>query len=138
MHCCGVAIKPTSVSACFERGRSRMRQPLPGIPGETVNDHRGLQAAFAVRVVDNRLLEIGFRATTCITLIAYCERLRELIQGSLLEDARRLDSTDLINALPGVPAYRQNTAVLALFALRAALLSAEGSATPTDNAGATA
>jgi hypothetical protein len=131
--CCGGGSnsgRPPSVSDCFDRGlRRRRRAPLP-IEGQARADGNGLSAAFSIRLHDDdgagTIGDAGFRADTCVTLIAYCERLAELATGRTLDAAARLSPTDLVAALAGVPPLKQDRATLAVAAFRTALAAARG------------
>jgi hypothetical protein len=124
--CCGSggnSGRPRSVSDCFDRGlRRRKHAPLP-IEGPALADGNGLSATFSIRLGDrgNTIAEIGFRADTCVTLVAYCERLAECATGRCLDEAARLSTPDLIAELAGVPPMKQDRARLAVAAFRAAL-----------------
>jgi len=120
--CCSVTPRRT-VSDLFERGFRRNRvAPLP-IEGAPCIDTEGNSARFSVDVANGKLAGIGFRASSCATLIAYCELIAEIAPGFRLEIARELTATNLVEALPGVPALKRNRAVLAIAAFRAALAS---------------
>lgn len=124
--CCGGngnVGRPLSVSDCFDRGlRRRRRAPLP-IEAHARSDGNGLSAAFSIRLRDGggTIGDVGFRADTCVTLIAYCERLAELATGRSLDTAARLSAPDLVAELAGVPPLKQDRATLAVAAFRAAL-----------------
>jgi NifU-like protein involved in Fe-S cluster formation len=121
--CCSVTPRRT-VSELFERGFRRNRAaPLP-IEGAQLTDAEGNAARFSLEVADGRVAGLGFRATTCATLIAYCELIAEIVPGSRLEIARELTAANLVDALPGVPALKRERAMLAIAAFRAALITA--------------
>lgn len=121
--CCSVTPRFT-VTDLFRRGYRRNREaPLP-IEGEVITGAEGNTAQFSVAIEDGKLAGVGFRASSCTTLIAYCEALAELLPGFDLKIAEQLTARELVNALPGVPALKQDRAVLAVAALRAALLAA--------------
>jgi NifU-like protein involved in Fe-S cluster formation len=120
--CCSVMPRHT-VSELFERGFRRNRAaPLP-IEGAQLTDAEGNAARFSIDVADGRIVDVGFRVTSCATLIAYCELIAEIVPGFGLEIARELTATNLVEALPGVPALKRERAVLAVAAFRAALAS---------------
>lgn len=128
--CCGGgnAGRPLSVSDCFDCGlRRRRRAPLP-IEGHARSDGNGLSAAFSIRLCDggDTIGDVGFRADTCVTLIAYCERLAELATGRSLGAAARLSAPDLVAELAGVPPLKQDRATLTVAAFRAALAACDG------------
>jgi hypothetical protein len=125
--CCSATPRRT-VSELFERGFHRNRKaPLP-IEGISFSAADGYSARFSVAATDGRLADIAFRASSCATLIAYCELIAEMAQGFRIEIARGLTATDLIETLPGVPSLKRERAVLAIAAFRAVLFEAERAA----------
>ena len=126
--CCSVAPRRT-VGELIERGFRRNRAaPLP-IEGGECADADGNAARFSLEVADGRITAAGFRASSCATLIAYCEFIAELAPGFRLEIARELTAANLVEGLPGVPALKRERAVLAIAAFRAAVAAAAPSAT---------
>jgi NifU-like protein involved in Fe-S cluster formation len=122
--CCSVTPRFT-VAELFERGFRRNREaPLP-IDGGAVSDAEGNSARFSLALDGTRLLDLRFRASSCTTLIAYSEALVELLQGLDADLAAQYTPRELVAALPGVPASKQSRAVLAVAALRAALIAAK-------------
>jgi NifU-like protein involved in Fe-S cluster formation len=121
--CCSVAPRFT-VAELFERGYRRIREtPLP-VQGEAVSDAEGNAARFSIAIVDGKLVDARFRASACATLIAYCEAIAELLPGFAPDVAGSLTPRELVAALPGVPMPKQDRAVLAIAAFRAALHAA--------------
>jgi NifU-like protein involved in Fe-S cluster formation len=121
--CCGVAPR-RNVSDLFDRGRRRARQsPLP-VQGDEHRDAGGLSVRFGLAVEDGGIAKVGFKASTCITLIAYCELIAELVVGQGIPQAARLSVADLIPELPDVPALKRDRAPLAVAAFRDALAAA--------------
>lgn len=80
-------------------------------------------AEFWVRVVEERLEEVGFRAFGCAAAIASCSMLAELSHGRPVQEVLALASPQLVEALGGLPRSKAHGAALALEALRAALAS---------------
>src|SRR6186997_1315915 len=115
--CCGVAPR-RNVSDLFDRGRHRSRQPPLAVEGDEHRDPNGLSARFSLATEDGRLARIGFRATTCITLVAYCELIAELMSGADIPRAARLSPAELMSELPDVPALKRDRAPLAIAAFR--------------------
>jgi hypothetical protein len=114
-----------TVAELFERGFRRNREaPLP-IDGDTISDAEGNSARFSIALDGPRLLGLRFRASSCTTLIAYSEALAELLQGLDADLAAQFTPQELVSSLPGVPMLKQNRAVLAVAALRAALIAAK-------------
>jgi hypothetical protein len=121
--CCSVTPRRT-VSELFERGLRRNRAaPLP-IEGAALTDADGNAARFSLDVAGGKIVGAAFRASSCATLIAYCEYIAEAVPGFRLEIARDLTATNLVEGLPGVPALKRGRAVLAVAAFRAALAAA--------------
>lgn len=117
--CC--AAPRMTVSELVERGLRRRREPLPADQAPACTDAEGNSARFAVALINDRVGAIGFRASSCATLIAYCEWLAETVPGQRPALAAALTSRDLIDAVPGVPMLKRDRAVLAVAAFRAAL-----------------
>jgi NifU-like N terminal domain len=118
--CCSVTPRHT-VSELFERGFRRNRAaPLP-IEGAQLD------------VADGKIAGVGFRTTSCATLIAYCEFIAESVPGFRIEIARELTAANLAEALPGVPALKRERAMLAIAAFRAALTTASSLEQPGES-----
>lgn len=121
--CCGASTQ-LSVHDCFQRGlRTRRQPPLPD-GGERVARADGLWARFSIARSGGTLTAVRFECSSCTTLVAYCQALCELFPGADAPGDSPLDPRELIRRLPGVPASRQDRAVLAVAALRAALFQA--------------
>jgi NifU-like protein involved in Fe-S cluster formation len=121
--CCNVTAR-LSVGELFERGFRRNRAaPLP-VEGERCTDVEGNSACFSLQLADGKLAGVAFRATTCATLIAYCQLIAELVPGFGIDIAEQLTPRQLAESLPGVPAFKRDRAVLAVAAFRAALHAA--------------
>ena len=118
--CCSVTPRFT-VAELFERGFRRNRAALFATEGETIRDAEGNSARFSVEFDGGRLAGIRFRVSSCTTLIAYSEALAELLSGLDAGLAAQFAPRELVSALPGVPVLKQNRAVLAVAAFRAAL-----------------
>jgi NifU-like protein involved in Fe-S cluster formation len=118
---CGSVTPRRTVSELFERGFRRNRAAPLSIEGAQFTDVEGNVASFSLDVADGQITGLGFRATTCATLIAYCELIAETVPGFRLEIARELTAANLVNAMPGVPALKRGRAMLAIAAFRAAL-----------------
>lgn len=122
--CCSVTPRRT-VSELFERGFRRNRAaPLP-IEGAQLTDAEGNAARFSIDIAGGKIAGAGFRASSCATLIAYCEFIAEIVPGFRPEIARELTAANIVEALPGVPALKRERAMLAVAAFRAALVTTE-------------
>jgi NifU-like protein involved in Fe-S cluster formation len=126
--CCN-ATPRRSVSDLFERGFRRNRLPPLTIVGATCTGADDNAVSFSLEVKDGRIATVGFRASCCATLIAYCEYIAELAPHLALDLAHELTTADLIEGLPGVPALKRDRAVLAIAGFRAAVLAATESRT---------
>lgn len=117
--CC--ATPRMTVGELLERGLRRNRAAPLATEGDDCADAEGNRARFSVETANGRIAAIGFRATSCATLVAYSELIAETVPGMRIELAAGLDARDLIDALPGVPAFKRQRAVLAVAAFRAVL-----------------
>jgi NifU-like protein involved in Fe-S cluster formation len=121
--CCSVTPRLT-VAELFERGFRRNREAPRAIAGSPCTGAEDNTATFSLDVAEGRITAIGFQASCCATLIAYCEYIAEIAPGFRFEIARGLTAADLVESVPGVPALKRDRAVLAIAAFRAALLAA--------------
>jgi hypothetical protein len=121
--CCSVTPR-LSVSELFERGFRRNRAAALPIEGAACRDADGNMARFSLDLADGKIAAASFHASSCATLIAYCEYIAEIVPGFGLDIAQGLAPANLVDALPGVPALKRGRAVLAVAAFRAALLAA--------------
>ena len=96
----------------------------PSGTGADANPSCGDRTTITVRIADRRLAEIRFRTFGCTAAIASASVLTELAAGSTVEDAARLEPADVLNALGGLPARKEACALMAIGALRAALVDA--------------
>jgi NifU-like protein involved in Fe-S cluster formation len=122
-NCCGNAPRRT-VSDLFDRGYRRNRKSPLAIEGTELRDLNGLLARFSLEVADGFIKAVNFRATTCITLLAYSELVAELTIGQRVHEAAKLSPAELVDALPDVPLLKRDRALLAVKAFRAALSAA--------------
>lgn len=121
--CCGNAPRRT-VSDLFDRGYRRNRKSSLAIEGAELSDANGLLARFSLDIADGFIKAVNFRATTCITLIAYSELLAELAAEKKTREAATIEAADLVAALSDVPLLKRDRALLAINAFRAALTAA--------------
>ena len=114
------------MSELFERGLRRNRAaPLP-VQGVPCSDAEGQTAAFSLDILEDKIAAISFRASTCATLIAYCELVAETMTGRRIESDFSLTAQGLAESLPGIPPLKRDGTVLAVAAYRAALIAANG------------
>ena len=119
--CCDTESRRARVDDCFERGRRRQRNDPPRRGGRPIRARDGTGAIFDIDAVDGRIAGVRFRADSCVTLIAYCERLAEISSGLSVGEGHRIDSETLIASLDGVPRAKRPRAALAIAAWNAAL-----------------
>jgi hypothetical protein len=122
--CCSVTPRLT-VAELFERGLRRSREAPRSVAGAACTGAEDNTASFSLDVANGRIAAVGFHASCCATLIAYCEYIAEVTPGFQLEIARGMTAINLVDSVPGVPALKRDRAVLAIAAFRAALLAAD-------------
>lgn len=120
--CCGSSSRPPTLSDYIERGLRRRRAGALPVVGAVRRDDTGRFAQFSVRLVDGVIADVAFDATTCATLVAYCEVAAEWATGLTVHAAaHRVRLHDLAAALPAVPPPTRQRALLAVQALMATL-----------------
>jgi NifU-like protein involved in Fe-S cluster formation len=102
----------------------------PSGTGADANPSCGDRTVMTLRVADGRVNELRFRTFGCTAAIASASVLTELANGLPVDDAARLEPADVLNALGGLPARKEACALMAIGALRAALLDARVRAAP--------
>ena len=122
--CCNVTPR-LSVGELFERGFRRSRAAPLAIEGASCTGADDNDARFSLDTAGGKIAAVGFRASCCATLIAYCEFIAEIAPGFRIAIARELTAQNLVEGLPGVPALKRDRAVLAIAAFRSALMAAE-------------
>jgi nitrogen fixation NifU-like protein len=75
----------------------------------------------ADRVMDRRIVAARFKTRGCVTAIASGSMLTELLQGKLLEEARRITPEQISDALGGLPPATVHGSQLARDAVEALL-----------------
>jgi len=96
----------------------------PGGTGSDANPSCGDRTTITLRVADGQVADIRFRTFGCTAAIASASALTELASGRSVEDAAGLEPADILNALGGLPARKEACALMAIGALRAALVDA--------------
>lgn len=112
--------RPRNVGTLAERNGS----------GSDANPSCGDRTTITLRVEAGRVAEVRFRTFGCTAAIASASALTELAAGRPIEEAARLEPADILNALGGLPARKEACALMAIGALRAALVDARVKATP--------
>ena len=98
-------------------------QPADGT-GADANPSCGDRTTITVRLAGDRIAEARFRTFGCTAAIAAASILTELVTGATLDVADRLGPQDVIRALGGLPSRKEACALMAVGALRAALIDA--------------
>jgi hypothetical protein len=112
------------MSDYIDRGLRRSRRPMLPHAGVVCEDDDGRFARFSVRIEDEVITDVGFQASPCVTLVAYCEVAAEWVTGQTLPAAaRRLRPADLSGELPLVPEAKRVRALLASQALVATIVA---------------
>ena len=71
-----------------------------------------------VKLSNDKIIDIKYQCTTCVTLVAYCEKLCALLKGKEIVFARNIRLKDIINFFTEVPSYKHNKALLVYAALQ--------------------
>lgn len=77
------------------------------------------------RIDSGRIKEIKFQAKGCVPAIACGSALTELVAGTSIADAARLDREQLVSTLGGLPEASQHASHLAMEALSALIKAAK-------------
>lgn len=101
----------------------------PSGAGSDANPSCGDRTTITLRVADGHVAELRFRTFGCTAAIASASVLTELAAGLAADEAARLEPADILNALGGLPARKEACALMAIGALRAALVDARVRAT---------
>ncbi len=97
--------------------------------GSDANPSCGDRTTITVRVTGGRVTDIRFRTFGCTAAIAAASVVTELASGKAADDAARLEPADILNALGGLPVRKEACALMAIGALRAALIDVRVRAT---------
>lgn len=109
-----------NVDQLFQKALRRHRDSFSH-SGPLISDSDGAAVQFSVVVEDGVIASIDYRATTCITLVAVAEAIRDELQGASLERAGALTADTVLEALPGIPPARRSRIDVAVRALQEAL-----------------
>lgn len=96
----------------------------PSGTGADTNPSCGDRTTITVAVADGHLSKVRFRTFGCTAAIASASVLTELATGLDADAAAALMPADILNALGGLPARKEACALMAIGALRGALLDA--------------
>lgn len=98
---------------------------VPDGKGSDANPSCGDRTTITIRVTDGRVSEARFRTFGCTAAIASASVLTELATGRAVDGAARLEPADVLRVLGGLPQRKEACALMAVGALRAALLDAK-------------
>lgn len=96
----------------------------PDGKGSDANPSCGDRTTITVQVSDGRVGQALFRTFGCTAAIASASALTELATGRTVDEAARLEPADVLRVLGGLPQRKEGCALMAVGALRAALLDA--------------
>lgn len=118
------AYGPTAI-AHFTEPRNVGAVEAPDGRGSDANPSCGDRTAITVRLAEGRIAEARFRTFGCVAAIASASLLTDMVRGRTVREARELEPGDVIAALGGLPGRKHGCALMAVGALRAALVDAE-------------
>jgi len=94
----------------------------PSGTGADANPSCGDRTTITVAISDGHVHAMRFRTFGCTAAIASASVLTELATGLDVDAAARLEPADILSALGGLPARKEACALMAIGALRGALL----------------
>ena len=112
------------------RPRNAGTLAAPSGTGSDANPSCGDRTTITLAVAGGRVSEIRFRTFGCTAAIAAASVLTELAAGRPVDDALAIEPTEVIAALGGLPPRKAACALMAVGALRAALVDARVKAAP--------
>lgn len=105
----------------FEKPRNVGILEQPDASAQLENPVCGDVLQLTLKVTEERIAEIRFRAKGCVPAIACGSALTELLRGRTLAEAQALRREDLVQALGELPQASTHAAQLAVDVLTAAL-----------------
>lgn len=105
----------------FRNPRNAGDLPHPDGSAQVENPACGDVLRLTLKVRDNRISEVGFKAMGCVPSIACGSALTELVCGKTPQQARALTREDVIAGVGSLPQASNHAAQLAIDTLRAAL-----------------
>jgi len=97
---------------------------LPDGTGADANPSCGDRTTITLRIAGGWVTEARFRTFGCTAAIAAASVLTELVTGATSDAAAQLEPVDILRALGGLPERKEACALMAIGALRAALIDA--------------
>lgn len=103
--------------------------------GADANPSCGDRTTITLRIRGDCIAEARFRTFGCTAAIAAASVLTELVTGATKDAAARLGPADILSALGGLPERKEACALMAVGALRAALIDARVKAAAVGSSG---
>jgi len=89
--------------------------------GEQVSEICGDHMLLYLKIADGRISDINFLSLGCAASIASGSILTEMVKGKALQEAERVTTQDIVDALGGLPEPKIHCSVLAADCLRKAI-----------------
>jgi len=105
----------------FQHPRNAGEVGNPDASVQLENPACGDVLKLTLKVTDNRIDEIRFRAQGCVSAVACASLLTELLLGKTIAEARQLRREELVKAIGGLPQASLHASHLAMDALNAVL-----------------
>ncbi len=110
----------------FEHPRNPGAVEDPDASVQIENPACGDILKLTLRLSNGRIEKIRFLARGCVASMACASALTELVSGKTVEQARKLNTEDVLAAVGGLPPASSHAAHLAIDTLAAALKQLEG------------
>ena len=96
---------------------------LPHV-GDEIQGPAGLTVRYQLRVEHGVVQQVSFKASTCVTLVAYCEMLARWTTGAKVHKALCIRADELADSLTDAPVCKRDRAWLAVQAMQSAVSAA--------------
>jgi NifU-like protein involved in Fe-S cluster formation len=123
--------EPPATDQYTDRALEHLKDPRnpgtiadPSGTGADANPSCGDRTVITLTIGDGRITDVRFRTFGCTAAIASASVLTELASGLDVAAAAALEPADILNALGGLPRRKEACALMAIGALRGALLDA--------------
>ncbi len=106
----------------FENPRNVGEPEHTSAMGEVQSPSCGDTTIIYLDIDENNIIrDIRFKTYGCAAAIASSSALTEMVKGKTLEEAKKVSTQDIVDALGGIPEYKIHCSVLAADALKAAI-----------------
>ena len=105
----------------FKNARNSGELPDANAVARVENPVCGDMLELSLRIEDQTVLEVRFRAKGCVPTIACASRLTEMIHGVAIIDALAIRRESIIESLGGIPEASAHAAQLSIDALHSSL-----------------